>query len=266
MDSFYAGIKRTERGKHEGGDAAWEEDRLGSYKTSELRLVEIQEKLCQELSKHEDQCLQLASDMESELEDWWFKRQTTEPDLVQFLCIDKMKVCCPDGFYGPDCVKCTDCGGNGKCKGNGTRKGNGKCACDRGYEGETCNKCSVQYYEAFRDDDKLLCSECYKACGDAGCLGAGGHNCLNCKPGWKLANENPKYGCVDINECIEEGACQSNQFCVNNEGSYSCLECDKSCNGCNGDGPDECIKCAEGFELKDGLCKGTEDDVEKDEL
>ena len=204
--------------------------------------------------------------MESELEDWWFKRQTTEPDLVQFLCIDKMKVCCPDGFYGPDCVKCTDCGGNGKCKGNGTRKGNGKCACDRGYEGETCNKCSVQYYEAFRDDDKLLCSECYKACGDAGCLGAGGHNCLNCKPGWKLANENPKYGCVDINECIEEGACQSNQFCVNNEGSYSCLECDKSCNGCNGDGPDECIKCAEGFELKDGLCKGTEDDVEKDEL
>ena len=32
------------------------------------------------------------------------------------------------------------CSGNGKCKGDGTRKGNGKCACDSGYGGETCNR------------------------------------------------------------------------------------------------------------------------------
>jgi hypothetical protein len=36
----------TARGKFDGGDAAWEEERLGSYSHSEVRLVEIQEKLC----------------------------------------------------------------------------------------------------------------------------------------------------------------------------------------------------------------------------
>lgn len=131
VESIYAGMKRTERGKHDGGDAAWEEERLGSYKTSEIRLVEIQERLCTELTRNTDQCLSLASELESEIEDWWFKRQQTEPDLRQFLCIDTMKVCCPDGYYGAECLKCTDCMGNGKCKGNGTRKGNGKCACDK---------------------------------------------------------------------------------------------------------------------------------------
>lgn len=34
------------------------------------------------------------------------------------------------------------------------------------------------------------------------------------------------------------------------------VECDKSCSGCSGDGPDECTECAAGFELRDGLCKG----------
>lgn len=30
-------------------------------------------------------------------------------------------------------------------------------------------------------------------------------------------------GCVDENECLEQDVCKSQQFCVNNEGSYSCL-------------------------------------------
>lgn len=64
-------------------------------------------------------------------------------------------------------------------------------------------------------------------------------------------------GCFDINECVREvSPCRKNQFCVNNEGSYSCLDCDKSCDGCTGDGPDLCDKCASGFELVDGLCTG----------
>lgn len=33
-------------------------------------------------------------------------------------------------------------------------------------------------------------------------------------------------------------------------------ECDKSCLGCSGDGPDLCDKCADNYELRDGLCKG----------
>lgn len=85
-------------------------------------------------------------------------------------------------------------------------------------------------------------------------------------------------GCVDIDECANgRHECTRNQFCVNNEGSFSCLgkeyslivlliinlyfifmllECDKSCSGCSGDGPDECTQCANNFELRDGLCKG----------
>lgn len=64
-------------------------------------------------------------------------------------------------------------------------------------------------------------------------------------------------GCFDVNECVEASACpKTNEFCVNKEGSYSCLACDKSCDGCDGDGPDMCEKCADGYELRDGMCAG----------
>jgi len=48
-------MERTARGKFEGGDAAWEEERLGSYSHSEVRLVEIQEKLCSSVDRGKDQ-------------------------------------------------------------------------------------------------------------------------------------------------------------------------------------------------------------------
>lgn len=32
------------------------------------------------------------------------------------------------------------------------------------------------------------------------------------------------------------------------------LDCDSACNGCNGDGPDMCIKCADDHEKKDNVC------------
>lgn len=38
--------------------------------------------------------------------------------------------------------------------------------------------------------------------------------------------------------------------------SLSFAECDRSCDGCTGDGPDLCEKCAEGYELRDGICSG----------
>lgn len=47
--------------------------------------------------------------------------------------------------------------------------------------------------------------------------------CLACKSGYKMSPEN---GCMDINECASgdrHGPCRSSQFCVNNDGSYSCL-------------------------------------------
>ncbi len=54
-----------------------------------------------------------------------------------------------------------------------------------------------------------------------------------------------------------EKSCEKNEFCVNTEGSYSCFDCDRSCDGCYGDGPDMCDSCALGYTLIDKLCIGT---------
>ncbi|CAH1715246.1 unnamed protein product [Chironomus riparius] len=250
IESFKKGLEKTERGKHEGGDAHWEEKKLGSYKTSELRLVEIQEMLCTDIVRGEQQCHTIAEEHESEIEYWW-KHQEEFPDFFKWFCIDTLKVCCPPNRFGKDCLECSDCSGNGVCKGNGTRKGNGKCKCDNGYDGVRCDACGSGYYESFKDETTLLCSECHIAC-ESSCKGAGPRNCQKCKTGW-FQKENE--GCFDINECMEKSPCNTkSHFCVNNEGSYACLECDKSCSGCEGDGPDMCKECAYGYELRDGMC------------
>ncbi|XP_068141622.1 cysteine-rich with EGF-like domain protein 2 isoform X1 [Drosophila tropicalis] len=255
VTSFKVGLERTKRG-HGGGDTAWEEENLRSYKNSEVRLVEIQERLCSEPEVlNKDHCHNLANEHEALIEDWFTHKQSEHPDLHTFLCIEQLSVCCPKDTYGPNCAPCTDCKGNGKCKGAGTRKGNGKCLCDASYSGPNCNECSSKHYESFRDDSKLLCSPCHAACNDdGGCTGAGPKSCRKCKDGWLMDSEN---GCVDINECLERpaSACRPQQFCVNNEGSFTCLECDRSCDGCDGDGPDMCRKCASGYQLKDGKCQ-----------
>lgn len=244
-------MEKTSRGKYEGGDTAYEEEKLGSYKYSEVRFVEVHELLCKDTVRGVDQCYSLIEEYEDFLEEWW-KKQLEIPDLSDYLCTQRAKVCCPANHFGPECEPCADCHGNGVCKGNGTRKGNGRCNCDPGYVGDECFECEQGYYSAFKDDAKLLCSKCHMACDGQGCKGPGSVNCHKCKPGWRQDDEG---GCSDVNECFRrQTPCKSNQFCVNTEGSYSCLECDRSCDGCTGDGPDLCLKCAENYELKDGLC------------
>merc|ERR1711892_893925 len=44
-------MDRTKRGKLEGGDAAWEEKSKQKYATSEVRLAEITEQLCKDVSR-----------------------------------------------------------------------------------------------------------------------------------------------------------------------------------------------------------------------
>lgn len=70
---------KTEKGKFEGGDTAWEEEKLGSYKKSEIRLVEIQEGLCKDVDEGQDQCFSLAEMYDSDIEEWWFKEQDNNP-------------------------------------------------------------------------------------------------------------------------------------------------------------------------------------------
>lgn len=220
VKSFELGMEKTSRGKYEGGDTAYEEEKMGKYKYSEVRLVEIHEQLCTDVTRGKDQCHALVEEFEELMEEWW-KKQMELPSLFQFLCIEKGEFCCPNGFYGPECAKCADCHGNGVCKGNGTRKGNGKCLCDAGYAGESCLECDKGYYESFKDETKQLCSKCHMACDDDGCKGPGSKNCVGCTSGWIRDTEG---NCIDIDECHrKQSPCKSNQFCVNTEGSFSCL-------------------------------------------
>ena len=113
--------------------------------------------------------------------------------------MDKLKVCCAQDHFGPDCKPCDMvgtngkiCNGNGKCKGGGTRKGNGKCQCSAEYSGEMCNACSEGHYQSFRDDSKLLCSACHKSC-SGHCSGPGPKACTVCAKGYVM---NTEHGCL----------------------------------------------------------------------
>lgn len=48
-------MESTARGKFEGGDSAWEEEKMTSYKKSEVRLIEIQEKMCKDVERGQKQ-------------------------------------------------------------------------------------------------------------------------------------------------------------------------------------------------------------------
>lgn len=144
VTSFEKGVERTKNGHYTGGDAAWEEDNKKSYFNSELRLTEIQEGLCTELSVAKDQviglqllkfeslqevlmtvilqCHEISSNNEELLEEWWQAHFPDGQDLFSFLCIEKLKACCPEGHYGAECKPCLKgengkvCSGQGKCK------------------------------------------------------------------------------------------------------------------------------------------------------
>ncbi|KAM7295131.1 hypothetical protein ISCGN_024636 [Ixodes scapularis] len=138
--------------------------------------------------------------------------------------------------------------------GSGTRKGSGKCACDAGYSGEVCDTCTPGYFADVTDKGEPVCTKCHQAC-KGNCTEPGPKACAACNEGFVMTEE---FGCLDVDECVEAETplCGKNTFCANNEGSYKCMDCDFSCNGCTGDGPDMCVTCAEGYVLKDKVCVG----------
>ncbi|XP_072935300.1 protein disulfide isomerase Creld1-like isoform X2 [Epargyreus clarus] len=270
IDSFNKGLERTSRGKFEGGDAAWEEEKLKkSYKRSEIRLVDILEGICSEQKKHSVHCYNIAEKAEELIEAWWAQDPEEAEDLFTFICINNLQVCCPKLHYGKDCTPCPGdhnniCSGNGKCRGDGTRKGNGTCLCDTGYVGINCEDCALGYYLSYKDDTKMLCSACHPSC-LGGCRGASQKDCVACNPGFTFDVDE---GCLDINECDDVSKCKHNEFCLNSLGSYKCMECDKSCDGCHSDGPDMCRKCAKGYTKKGELCLSNreEEDLQSEQL
>lgn len=90
---------------------------------------------------------------------------------------------------------------------------------------------------------KIYLKACHQSCQE--CSGPDANSCQSCRDGWKM-NEGSNV-CEDINEClVRENACSGNQFCENNEGSYVCHDCDRSCSGCTGSGNQKCLECGPG--------------------
>lgn len=252
-DSFKHWLDKTSRGKFEGGDAAWEEAKLKSYSRSEIRLTEIQEGLCSEVKIHQDACYAIAEEAEQILEKWWFNQDPGSEDLYTWLCIESLKDCCPSKHYGSECAPCPMdksnkvCGGHGRCNGAGTRQGNGTCICKKGYTGEMCEDCEKNFYQTSTG----ACDKCDKSCN--GCIGGDAASCESCNSGWQLQSG----VCVDVNEC-ETSVCTASQYCINTEGSYSCQECESSCQTCSGEGPSNCTSCDPDTVLWFGMCVSSE--------
>ncbi|XP_063301134.1 protein disulfide isomerase CRELD2 [Pelobates fuscus] len=251
VDRFHKGLEDTAKKNFGGGNTAWEERALAKYESSEIRLVEIIENLC---DSSDFECNHMVEEHEEQIEKWWFKMRKKHPDLLKWFCINTIEVCCLPGTYGPECLACLGgserpCNGNGFCSGDGTRGGDGTCRCKVEYTGPLCLECADGYYSSERNDTHAVCTECNTACKT--CQGPSNQDCHDCKDGWTKEDGI----CVDVNECeSEESPCKDDKYCLNIEGSFSCRVCDKSCSGCTGEGPENCQNCTSGYVLQDDKC------------
>ena len=163
VEDFHRGVAATMDGGFYGGDVDWEELKLKTYADSELRFIEILEKVCE---KGNFGCLTILEENEETLEEWW--RGDKEVALFESFCVDKVELCCSEGSYGPGCATCLKwqervCSGHGKCGGSGTRGGDGQCQCHRGYQHTNCTVCSHGYYK-MDFDDTFSCVACDTKC------------------------------------------------------------------------------------------------------
>ncbi|XP_027202012.2 cysteine-rich with EGF-like domain protein 2 [Dermatophagoides pteronyssinus] len=238
-------------------------------------ISKIWNRLCFDIKAGHDDCRSFAEENYEKIYEWWndhsyalLKNQSdNQLIIVNRLCIEFLKVCCPDGHYGHECKQCNGypdriCSNNGKCAGSGTRLGNGNCLCNHGYTNKNCDSCAKDYFRnetLFHLNGTVQCLPCDPSCSGS-CFDFGPKGCHVCRNGYYWTIDN---GCIDIDECEpslslsssnDNNPCPLNSFCINTDGSYLCYQCDPACNGCDGDGPDSCLKCADNHILKDGIC------------
>ncbi|XP_069765939.1 cysteine-rich with EGF-like domain protein 2-A [Narcine bancroftii] len=256
VSNFLKGVENTSRKNFGGGNTDWEERYLSKYEISETRLVEIMESLCE---NSEFECNLMVETNEEHIERWWFTMQKDHSDFFHWFCVDTIKVCCPAGSYGIDCVGCPGaadrpCSGHGTCNGDGTREGDGLCSCTKEYKGAECLDCADGYYSEFQNETHSLCTACHPACKI--CTGPSIRNCSECASGW-VASGTGEDGviCVDVNECTAEILpCKQHEYCSNVEGSYSCEACHNSCDMCTGEGSEKCVNCTTGYSREGQKC------------
>ncbi|VDM45217.1 unnamed protein product [Toxocara canis] len=172
----------------------------------------------------------MVEEHEETIENWYFHKQSSDPDMFAWLCHDKLNLCCPEGRYGKDCKPCPGvekglpaCFGRGKChssyQGDGSREGKGKCECQKGYVGFMCSNCDANYFAVVQTPNSIECKACHAAC-TGGCTKEGPAGCVECRSGWIMDADE---GCKDINECEDEGRCPGEHAsCINTEGSFEC--------------------------------------------
>lgn len=93
-------MKKTEKGAHKSGDTRWEEIQLRAYHESEMRLVDSEVHMCKDFDGDEHHCRTFYGEHDERFEEWFMEVQKVQPDLHHHLCVDKLKVCCPEGHYG----------------------------------------------------------------------------------------------------------------------------------------------------------------------
>eukprot|EP01135_Chromosphaera_perkinsii_P011636 Nk52_evm19s2462 gene=Nk52_evmTU19s2462 len=268
-NTFMKRMNETESKNSLGGDTSWEEERNFRYATSEMRLIEVLDHIC---GKKNFQCDMIFEQYEPDMEDWFFNHQG-EVDFFEHLCINKARMCCPSGSYGPECKSCPQghrnesCGGKdrGDCIGDGVRglvednrmKGTGntgKCYCSNGYTGRSCDRCAKTHYRVKKKAPgqdlaalaaagekpkyEFFCRKCDSACA-MNCTGPGPENCVACLGGYfmeKLTGDDEK----------EDEVKKSNS---NNKKKphQKCSKCDESCVTCDGPADTNCVACKKGY-------------------
>lgn len=197
-------LEKTRNQNFGGGNSNWEESRLGSWATSETRMIQTIEYACQ----GDFRCSSFLEEHEEDIEDWFKTGPDSAPeedriDFFKQFCVEKSKACCEDeNAFGKDCTPCPTnvnqeiCSGRGTCEGAGDRKGKGGCKCNSGYKGKNCDKCSSEYFlEAeITMTEKPLCTRCMHKCKE--CKGGKG-KCLGCREGYEIEGEINEDGTHD---------------------------------------------------------------------
>uniref|UniRef100_A0A8C9KCE1 protein disulfide-isomerase n=1 Tax=Panthera tigris altaica TaxID=74533 RepID=A0A8C9KCE1_PANTA len=218
------GMVDTAKKNFGGGNTAWEEKALSKYEFSEVRLLEIMESLC---GSSDFDCHSMLEEHEERLEAWWLRLKKEYPDLFEWFCVKTLEVCCSPGTYGPDCLGMFF-SGSLKCPGSLPGR-------------QRDSPCHLH----LRADVMVPSSPTRST--SPGCIIA------------KVVRAGPSRLCrclPDVDECAAETPpCGDQQYCENVNGSFVWEgECDSTCVGCTGKGPEQCKECVPGYTKESGQC------------